>query len=557
MTRPTQTGLSLDTDVMVLGGGPAGAWAAISAAEAGARVVLADKGYLGTSGAAASGGNNLWYLPEDESLRARAVADREALGGRLTDRRWMERVQTETYRQINRLAEWGYPFPRDEHGNERRSSLQGPEYMRRLRRKVHRSGVHILDHHPALELLTDADGTVSGAAGLRRQEGWTRWQARAGAVVLATGGCAFLSGAFGLNVDTGDGHLMAAELGAELSGMEFSSVYGRSPAFGNHTKGLMMQFASYYDASGRPLEAEGHKGAELIARRLAAGRPVHARLDRAPTALRQSMRQAQPNYFLPLDKAGVDPFDEAYPLRLVFEGTVRGTGGLRLLTPDCATGVPGLYAAGDVATRELVTGAASGGGSLNGAWAISSGTWAGGGAARFARNRGALPPRHNLRPAGTTALRAAPPGGHPTTRAEVDETVTTVQKEVLPLDRNYFRTADRLHTSLRTLDTLWGRLADQPAATDGRTMLRAREAAAMTAHARWMYRAALAREESRGVHRRDDRPGTAARFEHRLMVSGLEQLDVRADPVLPVLTAKGTRAARIAAGDASQERRVS
>jgi succinate dehydrogenase/fumarate reductase flavoprotein subunit len=31
-----------------------------------------------------------------------------------------------------------------------------------------------------------------------------------------------LSGAFGLNVDTGDGHLMAAELGAELSGMEFS-----------------------------------------------------------------------------------------------------------------------------------------------------------------------------------------------------------------------------------------------------------------------------------------------------------------------------------------------
>jgi succinate dehydrogenase/fumarate reductase flavoprotein subunit len=52
--------MRLDTDVLVLGGGPAGTWAAIAAAEAGADVVLADKGYCGTSGATASGGNNLW-----------------------------------------------------------------------------------------------------------------------------------------------------------------------------------------------------------------------------------------------------------------------------------------------------------------------------------------------------------------------------------------------------------------------------------------------------------------------------------------------------------------
>jgi succinate dehydrogenase/fumarate reductase flavoprotein subunit len=38
-------------DVLVIGGGPAGAWAAVAAAHAGARVVLVDKGYLGTSGA--------------------------------------------------------------------------------------------------------------------------------------------------------------------------------------------------------------------------------------------------------------------------------------------------------------------------------------------------------------------------------------------------------------------------------------------------------------------------------------------------------------------------
>jgi succinate dehydrogenase/fumarate reductase flavoprotein subunit len=102
--------MRLDTDVLVLGGGPAGTWAAIAAAGTGADVVLADKGYCGTSGATASGGNNLWYLPEDPDVRDAAMAEREAAGGGLTDRTWMTRVQEETYRQVNRLAGWGYRF---------------------------------------------------------------------------------------------------------------------------------------------------------------------------------------------------------------------------------------------------------------------------------------------------------------------------------------------------------------------------------------------------------------------------------------------------------------
>src|SRR5215467_13187040 len=42
-------GVSATADVLVIGGGPAGCWAAITAAENGASVVLADKGYCGTS----------------------------------------------------------------------------------------------------------------------------------------------------------------------------------------------------------------------------------------------------------------------------------------------------------------------------------------------------------------------------------------------------------------------------------------------------------------------------------------------------------------------------
>jgi succinate dehydrogenase/fumarate reductase flavoprotein subunit len=39
-----------DADVLVVGGGLAATWTALSAAQAGGRVVLVDKGYCGTSG---------------------------------------------------------------------------------------------------------------------------------------------------------------------------------------------------------------------------------------------------------------------------------------------------------------------------------------------------------------------------------------------------------------------------------------------------------------------------------------------------------------------------
>ncbi|MFC4144757.1 FAD-binding protein [Micromonospora mangrovi] len=522
MTAP----LTLDADVLVLGGGPAGTWAALGAAATGARVVLADKGWCGTSGAAAAGGNNLWYLPPTGPARDRAVGHREAAGGHLTDRRWMFRVLDETWQRVADLADWGYPFPVDDTGVQRRGSLQGPEYLRLMRRRVRRAGVRILDHCPALELVTDGAGQVVGAAGRSRHDGWREWRTSAGAVVLATGGCAFLSGALGLNVDTGDGHLMAAEVGARLSGMEFSAAYALAPAFGAQTKGLMMQFATYLDEDDREIDVgDPLAGRDVLARHVLAGRRISARLDRAPAQLRAAARLAQPNYFLPLDKAGIDPFTTAYPIRFVLEGTVRGTGGLHLVDDDCATGVPGLYAAGDAATREFVTGAVSGGGSHNAAWAIASGSWAGAAAGRHARRR--RPSGRGL-PAGRAGLR---PTGAATARHPAD-IVRAVQEQVMPLDRNYFRTAEGLQDALSVLDGLWYEASTHLAGA-GRDALTARQAAAMVAHARWMYRAALARPESRGLHRRDDRPGREPWWSRRLLVHGLDEVRLTVLPPSP------------------------
>lgn len=508
--------LEFDADVLVLGGGPAGTWAAISAAEHAARVVLADKGFCGTSGATAAAGTGVWYIDPEPSLREAAMDGREKLGGFLQDRRWMARVLDCTYVQSNRLADWGYPYPTDDRGKSQRSSLQGPEYMRLMRKRTKQAGVTILDHSPALELLLDEGGAVAGATGLRRQK-HDRWIVRAKAVVIATGGCAFLSKTLGSNVLTGDGYLMAAEVGAELTSMEFSNPYAISPAFGSVTKTLFYGWATFTYEDGSVVPGAASKGGRsAIARALVQG-PVYAQLDKADAGVRRTMRGSQPNFFLPFDRTGIDPFTQRFPITLRLEGTVRGTGGLRIVDDSCATSVPGLYAAGDAATRELVCGGFTGGGSHNAAWAMSSGTWAGQGAADYARQAGVAATRRASR-AGKVAFRQR--AARPFAPARL---ARAVQDEVFPYELNYFREAGRLGGSLQRLDALWAEASGADAATEA-DVLRAREAAAMLATARWMYRSGLARKESRGMHRRDDFPGQHEHFRHYITAGGLDEV---------------------------------
>ena len=81
-------------DVLVLGGGLAATWAASAAAQAGALVVLADKGFRGTSGVTATAGPGHWWVPPEG--RDAAIRERDALAEGLGERRWMARVLDET-----------------------------------------------------------------------------------------------------------------------------------------------------------------------------------------------------------------------------------------------------------------------------------------------------------------------------------------------------------------------------------------------------------------------------------------------------------------------------
>lgn len=527
MNRETNT--KLTADVLVIGGGPAGAWAAWSAANSGAKVVLVDKGYCGTSGCAAAAGNGVWYVPPEPESREAAMASREALGGFLSQRDWMHRVLEQTYANVNQLAEWGYPFPVDEEGRPYRRSLQGPEYMRLMRRKIKQAGVKILDHSPALQLLVDSEGSVAGAGGINRQSG-EKWVVQSHSVVIATGGCAFLSKALGCNVLTGDGYLMAAEVGAEMSGMEFSNAYGIAPAFSSVTKTLFYNWATFTYEDGTPIPGAGsQKGRSVIAQTLLT-QPVYAILDKASEEMQTTMRLSQPNFFLPFDRGGIDPFTQRFPVTLRLEGTVRGTGGIRITDYTCATSVGGLYAAGDAATRELICGGFTGGGSHNAAWALSSGYWAGKSAAEYAQESGISVNQRKVDFVGGAGLTSG--GGQ---QINSEEIIQATQAEVFPYDRNYFRNEKGLIGSLERLNSLWNEIRGSKIA-DNSNIVRVREAVSMVATARWMYSSALERKETRGMHKHQDYPDLDTNQQHHLVSGGLDRVWVKSVPMNPTST---------------------
>ncbi|EFM11844.1 FAD dependent oxidoreductase [Paenibacillus curdlanolyticus YK9] len=513
-------------DVLVLGGGPAGAWAAWRAASEGAKVILADKGYVGTSGATAPGGTTLLVIPPIAELREQAVAARLKAGGYLSENAWIHRVLDQVDINLQLLEQWGYPFRQDEQGHTLRTHLHGPEYMQLMRRVIRKLGVRILDQSPALELLADEYG-VGGARGVNRLTGKS-WEVRAHAVIMATGGCTFLSKGLGCNVLTGEGLLMASEAGAELSGMEFSRQYAPSFADGSVTRGRMLAWSTLYDEHGNALH-QGDRTFGSLQKLLLDG-PVYASIDLADTPEKQTfLRKAHPIFFMPLERAGINPFTDKFPLTLRYEGTMRGTGGLRLIGEECATSVAGLYAAGDAASREKVTGAVSGGGAYNASWAICSGTWAGSGAALYALNQKRDAGSRSLRSVGRYGLAA---GQASSERLETKPLIEAIQREVLPLEINYFRSEPVIRASLDRLHklkaALEGRIVDD-ATVQGK--VRARETAGMLTVARWMYTAALARKETRGLQSLAEYPQLDPRQTHRLIVSGIEDIRIRAEKV--------------------------
>jgi succinate dehydrogenase/fumarate reductase flavoprotein subunit len=247
---------------------------------------------------------------------------------------------------------------------------------------------------------------------------------------------------------------------------------------------------------------------------------VYAIIDKASAAIQEGLRRGQPNIFLPLDRLGIDPFRRRFPVTLRYEGTVRGVGGIAV-DHNCAASAPGLFAAGDAASREFVVGAVSGGGGPNSTWAIASGIWAGEAASDYAARNG---PRGRARPR-MSADRANPQAKGGLDADACSAAIETIQSEMFPLDRNFTRDEMTMRASLSRLDGASRAFGTAKISSkNGNNPHRVRETAAMMASARWIYSSALQRRETRGIHRRRDYPGRESESPSRLRIQGVEQI---------------------------------
>ena len=389
----------------------------------------------------------------------------------------------------------------------------------------------VLDHHPATELLSDG-ATVTGAAGLVRATG-EDWRIDAGATVLATGGCAFFERILGGTGLTGDGLLMAAEAGASLSGMEFTGKYTLAPL-----RHLAQQGPAV------PLGDLLRRGRQAAARRQgrAGGRTASARPRRTSRAAliagpglrpaRPGRRasaglaaQGQPNCFLPYDRLG----DRPVPRPLPGHAARRGHGARHRRHPHHQLRMhdrgpralrrrrrrdPRERRGRDLRRRlgQLRPGRCRAAGGPARAPPATP--------AAAARRRPSAPSRAAL---GTAGLRPT----EPPRAIDPREVVAAVRDEVIPLDRTTSATARSLPQAATGSDALWRDLRAHLAG-EGTGRLRAREVASVTAAARWSVAAALARTESRGMHRRTDLPGRDDALAVSLLVSGLDEVTVRA-----------------------------
>lgn len=527
--------LELVADVLVIGGSIAGQWAAVAAVQEGASVILVDKGYAGASGPAAAGSVGAYYIKPDDPIQRDAMVNaRMPLAFGLADSRWGERILDQSYRNLDTMAKWGYQWPKIHDGRERRGTIT-PNFLAFLRQQVERLGVRILDHSPALELLT-SDGVAAGAAGVRRRTGET-WAVRAGAVVIATGGTAFKSVTAGTGGNTGDGYLLAGEAGAELSGMEFSGQFHVRHYEGTLTKGAYRGgdnggWAQLTDNNGNQVNL----GRQTVKAILETGAAWDSFEKVQDAELQELIVKAAYGTTQVFDDLGQNPFKEKYRVDFICEGTIRATGGIAI-GDDLQTNVPGLFASGDVASREKVNGAGPPGGGPAAGWALGAGFFSGQYAAQFAQKIGKAAATRKVRAVGGAALRPTGAKRKDIDLAHVEE---RVKGHMHSLDRNYYRNGETLQASLDEYAGLWKQLREGLVAADGadardsaRNVLRARETAALLQAARWVNASALERKETRGLHRRTDFPDLDLKQTHHLITGGIDDVWVKkknADP---------------------------
>ncbi len=232
---------TIEHDVVVIGAGGAGLRAAIEASSRGLDTGIVCKSLLGKAHTVMAEGGMAAALGNVDSRDNWKIHFRDTIRGSkfLASWRMAELHAKNAPTRVRELESWGAVFDRTKDGRINQRNFGGHRYPRlahvgdrtglELIRTLQDHGIHqgIQVHMECkvLNLLTDADGVISGVLCLWRETG--RFMIiRCKAVIMATGGGGKCWKVTSNSWEyTGDGIALAYDIGAELMDLEFTQFH--------------------------------------------------------------------------------------------------------------------------------------------------------------------------------------------------------------------------------------------------------------------------------------------------------------------------------------------
>ncbi len=266
---------TVETDVLVIGGGGGGLRAAIEAHDTGARVLVLSKGIVGKSGLTQTAVTGFQVALGNVDRRDNpTVHSMDSMRGSygLADPELVEIFTREAPAAVEDIESFGGKFDRGPDGKLIQRTLDssqtyprsikkgdalGTPIMQALRKQMNRRKIPRLHEILVTKLLKD-EGRIAGAVGIDFQSG-ELLHISAKVIVMATGGGGEL---FPVNSNTpdatGDGCILALEAGADLVDMEFILMLGHAVLHPETVRGVLFTFQYLLPKGARaPFNSEG------------------------------------------------------------------------------------------------------------------------------------------------------------------------------------------------------------------------------------------------------------------------------------------------------------
>ncbi|MBT8340265.1 MAG: FAD-binding protein [Desulfatitalea sp.] len=500
----------IETDVLVIGGGIAGCFAAIKAREKGLDVTIVDKAFSGKSGASISAPagwlayNPEWDLDFDAILHAMDVD-----GEYINHREWCDIILRKTYDVYKDLVSWGVTFP--ENIGQMAAAISPPypnvpQGFRRippiLKKQAQKAGAVIMNQIMVTELLQQDDKSIVGAIGFAIETG-DCYVFKSKATALCGGSNSFKPPGFPIHMLTGDAEAMAYRAGAEITGKEFNCT--THPTGAKYPAGLFAirrvgppAFAGLY-RDGLGNEVPHNKGGTA---------EPDLRLEQlAHEGLTPLMSKVDDPWMLGFMKHVFGEFAQNLDDVQLAGGAAAGyqnagTGGIWVTDKKCGTGLPGLFVAGDCGGTRHNGAFIANVGNGTGPSAVT-GKIAGAGAAEYALqakkmkiNEKYIAGRKNI----VYAPMERKTGYNPRWVTQL------LQNTMIPYFVSYIKHEARLQAAITNVEFLRDHLVPRMYAKDPHELKLVHETGNMVLAAEMILRASLFRKESRGAHFREDYP---------------------------------------------------